>query len=153
MEKKIAIPVFLLGMAVLFLFAPIFQTRADAVSVNGQYIVKEALKHHEPYVYGKTDCSALTQKVYKKAGISLPRTSQAQAKKGQAVSKNHLKPGDLLFFYTGKRGVVSHVGIYAGSGKMVDAETGYGVHKTGVFSGSSSHYWKPRYMKARRILK
>ncbi|WKB36256.1 C40 family peptidase [Terrilactibacillus sp. S3-3] len=122
MKKKMAIPVFLLSMTVLFLFVPVFQSRAGAVSVNGQYIVKEALKHHEPYVYGKTDCSALTQKVYKKAGISLPRTSQAQAKVGKAVSKSHLKAGDLLFFYTGRRGVVSHVGIYAGKGKMVDAE-------------------------------
>lgn len=125
-------------------------TEIQAKKVSGSAIVKVALSHHEPYRYGVSDCSALTKKVYKKFGYNLPRTAKQQARVGHAVSVRHLKAGDLVFFYTGRRGVVSHVGIYAGKGKMVDAEYS-GIKKTGIFVGPSSHYWKPRYAKARRV--
>lgn len=127
-------------------------TDTQARKVSGTAIVNVALSHHEPYRYGVSDCSALTKKVYKKFGYNLPRTASQQARVGHAVSIRNLKAGDLVFFYTGRRGVISHVGIYAGKGKMVDAEYS-GIKKTGVFVGPSSHYWKPRYAKARRVFK
>lgn len=125
-------------------------TEGNAKRVSGSAIVKLALSHHEPYRYGVTDCSALTQKVYKRFGANLPRTASQQARVGHAVSIRNLKAGDLVFFYTGRRGVISHVGIYAGGGKMVDAEYS-GIKKTGIFVGPASHYWKPKYAKARRV--
>ena len=77
-----------------------------------------------PYRYGATgpsayDCSGLVMAAFKKAGVDLPRTSAAQSRVGTAVSRNELKPGDLVFFYS----PVSHVGIYLGGGKMVHAST------------------------------
>ncbi|BBC36017.1 hypothetical protein SGFS_073110 [Streptomyces graminofaciens] len=75
-----------------------------------------------PYVWGATgpnafDCSGLTQAAYRAAGISLPRTTYAQINAGHRVSRSELRPGDLVFFYSG----ISHVGIYVGNGQMVHA--------------------------------
>ena len=77
-----------------------------------------------PYRYGATgpsayDCSGPAMAAFKKAGVSLPRTSAAQSKVGTPVSRDQLKPGDLVFFYS----PVSHVGIYLGAGKIVHAST------------------------------
>ncbi|PXY21852.1 hydrolase Nlp/P60 [Prauserella coralliicola] len=77
-----------------------------------------------PYGWGDTgpnsfDCSGLTQWAYSQAGISIPRTSSSQSTYGQAVSRDQLQPGDLVFFYS----PVSHVGMYIGNGMMVHAPT------------------------------
>ncbi|MGW8376548.1 NlpC/P60 family protein [Streptomyces sp. ODS28] len=76
-----------------------------------------------PYVWGATgpssfDCSGLTSWAYNQAGVSLPRTSQAQANVGTRISsESQLKPGDLVFFNSD----LSHVGFYAGNGQMLHA--------------------------------
>ncbi|MVO83639.1 NlpC/P60 family protein [Streptomyces sp. p1417] len=75
-----------------------------------------------PYVWGATgpnafDCSGLTQAAYRAAGVSLPRTTYAQIDTGRRVSRTELRPGDLVFFYSG----ISHVGLYVGDGKMIHA--------------------------------
>ncbi|MFE9454896.1 NlpC/P60 family protein [Streptomyces sp. NPDC006739] len=73
------------------------------------------------------DCSGLTQYAYAKAGISLPRTAAAQAGVGQRIpaslGTSALKPGDLVFYATapGHDSTIYHVGIYVGSGQMVNA--------------------------------
>jgi cell wall-associated NlpC family hydrolase len=54
---------------------------------------------------------------FQKAGVSLPHSSRIQINYGKNVSASSLKPGDLLFF--GKP--ISHVSIYMGGGKMVQA--------------------------------
>lgn len=63
------------------------------------------------------DCSGLTMRSFQKAGVSLPHSSRVQINYGKSVSASSLKPGDLLFF--GKP--ISHVAIYMGGGKMVQA--------------------------------
>ena len=63
------------------------------------------------------DCSGLTLRAFQKAGVSLPHHSGSQFKYGKQVAYSNLKPGDLLFF--GKP--ISHVSIYMGRGKMVQA--------------------------------
>ena len=88
-----------------------------------------------PYRWGGTDpstgldCSGLTQLVFRRLGVQLPRVAADQAKAGTAVaSLADAQPGDLVFFGT----PAHHVGIYAGDGTMVDApHTGstVGVHK------------------------
>ncbi len=63
------------------------------------------------------DCSGLTMRAFQKAGVSLPHSSRIQVKYGKNIPVSSLKPGDLLFF--GKP--ISHVSIYMGGGKMVQA--------------------------------
>jgi len=73
-----------------------------------------------PYVWGGTstrgfDCSGYTQHVFRKAGVSLPRTAAQQQRATTRVRDP--RPGDLVFFGS----PAHHVGIYAGDGKMYDA--------------------------------
>ena len=80
-----------------------------------------------------TDCSYLVQWVYKKLGINLPGTAAAQGKycvdNGLTISKSSLAPGDLVFWShkpNGRFMNITHVGIYAGDGKVVDASSSKG---------------------------
>lgn len=75
----------------------------------------------KPYVWGATgpasfDCSGLTSQAWAAAGVSIPRTSQAQWSGLRSVSTANLQPGDLVIFYGG-----SHVGIYVGNGYVIHA--------------------------------
>lgn len=63
------------------------------------------------------DCSGLTMKAWKSAGVSLPHSAKQQSSRGKRVAKSQLRPGDLVFFYSGIR----HVAIYAGGGKVIHA--------------------------------
>jgi peptidoglycan DL-endopeptidase CwlO len=63
------------------------------------------------------DCSGLTQAVYSTVGVSLPRTTFEQVNVGSRVSLSDLRPGDLVFYYSG----ISHVGIYIGDEKIIHA--------------------------------
>ncbi|GGJ72040.1 C40 family peptidase [Streptomyces brasiliensis] len=73
------------------------------------------------------DCSGLTTYAYTKAGIRLPRTAAAQAGADQRIpaslDTNALKPGDRVFYAyaPGHDSTIYHVGIYAGSGQMINA--------------------------------
>jgi cell wall-associated NlpC family hydrolase len=72
-----------------------------------------------PYTF---DCSGLTSYVYKHgASKSIPRTAQAQYNKYKKVSYKNIKKGDLVFFGWSKHSI-SHVGLYVGKGKMIDAQ-------------------------------
>jgi cell wall-associated NlpC family hydrolase len=51
------------------------------------------------------------------AGVALPHSAAAQASYGKYVPLNQIKPGDLVFFGQ----PITHVGIYFGNGKMLDA--------------------------------
>ncbi|WP_043677013.1 C40 family peptidase [Streptomyces xylophagus] len=96
---------------------------ADAPNSRAAAAVSYAYqKLGSPYVWGATgpnafDCSGLVQAAYSSAGVSLPRTTYAQINAGQRVSRSELRPGDLVFFYSG----ISHVGIYVGDGQMIHA--------------------------------
>ncbi|MBD2847957.1 C40 family peptidase [Paenibacillus sp. IB182496] len=95
------------------------------------------------------DCSSFTQYVYKRNGISLPRTSKAQSKKGAYVSKSNLKKGDLVFFSVPSRGSgVGHVAIYAGNGRLLHTYGTGGVR----YSSLNASYWKKNYVTARRVI-
>jgi cell wall-associated NlpC family hydrolase len=71
------------------------------------------------------DCSGLVQYVMSALSLNLPRTAKQQAKQGLAVKKDTsgLLPGDVLTFGKGKKGTVSHVGIYIGDGKYIHASS------------------------------
>ena len=66
------------------------------------------------------DCSGLTLYCYRHgASIEIGRTTQDQRHKGRIVGRDGLRRGDLVFFYPGW----SHVGIYAGDGKVIHSSS------------------------------
>lgn len=76
----------------------------------------------KPYVWGADgpssfDCSGLVMAAYQQVGISLPHYTGSQWTAGQHISREELRPGDLVFFYND----LHHVGIYLGGGMMVHA--------------------------------
>src|SRR4029453_15066979 len=83
-----------------------------------------------PYEWGaegpKTfDCSGLTQYVYSRFGVDLPRRAINQSDFGEPTRR--LQRGDLVFFSSGAgQSVVTHVGIYEGHGTMIDVSKRYG---------------------------
>jgi cell wall-associated NlpC family hydrolase len=67
------------------------------------------------------DCSGLVQRAWHAVGVSVPRTADRIASKLSEVPLSEVRTGDILWW-------PGHVGIYAGSGWMVDAlDTPHGV--------------------------
>ncbi|ABW16065.1 NLP/P60 protein [Parafrankia sp. EAN1pec] len=67
------------------------------------------------------DCSGLTRAAYAAAGVTIPRVAQAQFNAGPRLPPGApLEIGDLVFY--GPSDIdITHVGIYLGSGEMVNA--------------------------------
>jgi cell wall-associated NlpC family hydrolase len=63
------------------------------------------------------DCSGLTSAAWAKAGVPLPHNARRQWRAVDRVSRDELKPGDLIFYYRS----VHHVAMYVGGGKMIHA--------------------------------
>ena len=121
---------------------------------TAQAIFNEALKYQGwKYVYGGSnpntsfDCSGLTSWCYGKAGISLPRTAQAQYDAAQHIPLSQAKAGDLVFFHsTYNAGTyVTHVGIYAGNNRMYHAGDPIG------YADLTSSYWQQHLISAGRV--
>lgn len=81
-----------------------------------------------PYVWGGTsltrgcDCSGYVLAVYRDiAGIYLDHYSGSQANAGKRISASEAQPGDLFFYGSG--GVINHVGIYLGNGRLAQASS------------------------------
>jgi len=100
-----------------------------------------------PYAF---DCSGFTSYVCKKSGVCLPRRSIDQSKVGKRVSRNNLKPGDLVFFDTSRRhrGYVNHVGIYLGNNKFIHASS---AKKKVVIGSLERPFYKSRFKWGRRV--
>lgn len=95
-------------------------------SGDGSSIASYALQFvGNPYVYGGsslthgTDCSGFSQSVFRKFGISLPRTSGEQSTVGKKISVSSARAGDLIFY--ARNGHVNHVAICIGGGRVVHA--------------------------------
>jgi cell wall-associated NlpC family hydrolase len=108
---------------------------AEAPGGSAGYAVGEAVRYAraqlgKPYVWGGADpavgfdCSGLVQWAYGQAGLRLPRTAEEQFRATERVAYDRLRPGDLVFFCCDPgqpHTLVSHVGIYLGAGRMLDA--------------------------------
>lgn len=138
-------------------------TTSDALTASQKKAVRDDIIEHgqkhrgAPYVFGAStsttkefDCSSFVKHLYaSEAGITLPRTSRDQAKRGREVSFSALEKGDLVFFKSTSRPVpVDHVAIYAGNDRLLHTyRVGVGVTFT-RFSG----YWRNRAVSARDVI-
>ena len=119
-------------------------------SGDGSVIAAYGLKFvGNPYRYGGTsltngtDCSGFTMSIFKKFGISLPRTSSEQSRTGKKISVSDARAGDLFFYGSG--GHVSHVALCIGGGRVVHASN----RKDGIKT-SNIYYRTP--ICARRVI-
>ena len=119
-----------------------------------QAIMNEALKYQGwDYVYGGAspttsfDCSGLTQWCYGVAGITIPRTAQAQYDAMQHIPFEDARPGDLVFFQGtyGCGDYITHVGIYVGDNRMYHAGNPIG------FADLTSANWQAHLVCAGRV--
>ncbi|MDE6095748.1 MAG: C40 family peptidase [Muribaculaceae bacterium] len=101
------------------------------------------------------DCSGFSSYVFRQFGYSLGASSRDQYVQGEAVEKQNLRKGDLVFF-TGrnsKSNRVGHVGIVVsadnenGTFKFIHASTSQGIK-----IDSNDGYYSRRYIGARRII-
>ena len=111
-----------------------------------------------PYVGGakgpnKFDCSGFVYWCMKQAGFSggymTSRAWRTCTRYPRINSMSQIQRGDILVF-KGNSMATGHVGIYMGSGRMIDASSGAGqVRITNtILSGS---YWKQHFLMAYRI--
>jgi len=73
------------------------------------------------------DCSGLANLAYRAWGLDLPRNASAQFAAARKLNRHGLKPADLIFTADGGRpGFITHVMLYAGGGRLIEAtrETG-----------------------------
>lgn len=101
-----------------------------------------------PYVWGGSspggfDCSGLVSYAFAQLGVSVPHSTYAIWGMGQAVSKDQLEPGDLVFFDG-----LGHMGIYIGGGQFVHAPHTGDVVKV---SSLGESWYAQTYVGARRI--
>lgn len=146
--------IIILIVAVFFLLSMLPNaTEASYTSATSSKIVSDSKALiGTPYKWGGTttsgfDCSGYMVYVFKKSGLSLPRTTTEQMKLGIAVSKSNLKAGDLVFFNTSGKGV-SHAGIYIGNNNFIHASSSKGVM---ISSINDPYYWGSKYIGAKRV--
>ncbi len=138
--------------------APVKRVPAEPQNVVPRKTVSGLLNEYyanwrgTPYRFGGTsrrgiDCSAFTQQAMSDAlGVSLPRTTRDQLKRGRSIASHQVRPGDLVFFQTGE--TLKHVGVMIGPGKFMHASTSKGV----TISRTDDSYWGRRVIDYRRVL-
>lgn len=87
------------------------------------------------------DCSGLVMYVYGRLGIRLPHYTVSQYRYGRHVGYSRLAPGDLVFFSG-----LSHVGMYVGRGRFIDAP-----HSGATVRLSWLSSWRSSFYGARRL--
>ena len=112
-------------------------------------VVRIALKYlGVPYRWGGLtpagfDCSGFVKYLHARVGISIPHNVAAQYRYGTPVSRDQLKPGDLVFFDR-----LRHNGVYIGHGQFIHASrTGDRVK----ISSLDESWYKSRWIGGRRL--
>lgn len=127
----------------------------DSVATTASDLVMTAMGFlGVPYKRGGSDasvgfdCSGFVRSMYEQTiGLVLPRRAEEQARATTTISRDELRPGDLVFFNTMRR-AFSHVGIYVGEGKFIHApRSGARVRVEDMRAA----YWNKRFNGARRV--
>ncbi len=103
------------------------------------------------YVYGAdrddaVDCSSLVQRMFRSAGIEVPRTTREMTRVGSKVKSGELAPGDLLFYRWGPSGL--HVAVYLPGDRILHASSRNGE----VVVSQLNAAWQRRMVTARRLI-
>ncbi|HMK55138.1 MAG TPA: NlpC/P60 family protein [Dissulfurispiraceae bacterium] len=123
------------------------------LSVKERLILFSKKMINLPYKFGGNsavgvDCSAFVQRAYSLIGHSLPRSAREQYTVGQAVDKDELQTGDLLFFRT-YASFPSHVGIYLGNNLFIHASS---KSKRVQIDNLGMPYYVKRFIGAKRLI-
>lgn len=97
------------------------------------------------------DCSYLVLESYRAAGIEVPRTAGEQLRyceeNGAIIAQEELRTGDLIFYNFEDNGHyknISHVVIYAGNGKVIEAGWSQGqVVVSDIYFNQAVAYGRP----------
>lgn len=121
-------------------------------------IIETAISYNGTrYKYGGTtrkgmDCSGLVYTSFQEHDIALQRASYMMATQGEKVKLKEVRKGDLLFFKTGKKNRVNHVGLVVDikgqEVRFIHSTTSRGV----LISSLKEGYWNHAFTEARRIL-
>ena len=94
------------------------------------------------------DCSGLVDYVFDTAaGTPLPHSTESIAQIGRPIARHDLSPGDLVFFNTLHR-PYSHMGIYLGDGRFINAPSSGGVVRIDTLH---DRYYARRFDGARTL--
>ena len=94
------------------------------------------------------DCSGFVRYMFEKVyNIKLPHSSREMSSLGDRISREELKPGDLVFFHSGKNRI-NHVGIYIGNDAFIHSSLSKGITEDKL----QHRYYDKRYAGAVRIL-
>jgi cell wall-associated NlpC family hydrolase len=98
------------------------------------------------------DCSGMVTAVFNLFDISIPRSSRDMATVGEKINTSEVKKGDLIFFKTNGRHVISHVGmvvdIIGDEIKFIHSSTSQGV----IISSTKESYYKKTFAQITRVL-
>ena len=123
---------------------------AMATPAKAPSVIKKAFsKLGARYTWARNDCSGYVMGVMRSQGVSLPHSSRGMSRFGRQVSKDDLKPGDLVFFHTGRSKKINHVGIALGRGRFIHSSSGGGKVQV---NSLSEGYYRGRFATARRVL-
>jgi cell wall-associated NlpC family hydrolase len=123
------------------------------LSIQERLILFAKKMLHLPYRFGGNgafglDCSGYVQKVYSFIGQDIPRSAREQFNLGEAVDKDDLVTGDLVFFRT-YASFPSHVGIYLGNNLFIHASS---LSKKITIDSLESPYYFRHFIGAKRII-
>lgn len=127
------------------------QRKIKKVKAQRKELVRQAkrrLNGRGQYVAGASsawrfDCSGFTMFLYKKVlRKNIPHFSGSQMRSLKRVSRNNLKPGDLLFW--GPNGS-QHASMYIGGGKMIGANN---PRRDVVIESINAPWWRGKYAGA-----
>jgi cell wall-associated NlpC family hydrolase len=131
---------------------PSWETKADAIIATGMKQLGV------PYVFGGStpwvafDCSGFVQYAFNQNGFNLLHSSALISQMGTPVNKSDLRKGDLVFLQGTYTSGVSHVAIYIGNNKILQAGT-MGTREVKISTLFGTPYYDEHYWGARRLIK